>query len=152
MSKLTLSAALTGIFFIILGIVLIFDLNANLVWSVILLALGLGFEFGVFGKSYGRFVPGGILTTIGVLFLFCSIIGFSYLKFLWPVFVMAPATGLIQAYFASRKKGLLVSAMVLFAMTAFFFGVSFYQTVFLRIVFGVLIIVSGIALLIPKKR
>lgn len=76
MSKVTLSAALAGIFFIILGIVLIFDLNANLVWSVILLALGLGFEFGVFGKSYGRFVPGGILTTIGVLFLFVQLLVF----------------------------------------------------------------------------
>ena len=41
-------------------------------WPLIILGIGLVFEFSYFykGRDAGLLVPGGILTTIGILFLF----------------------------------------------------------------------------------
>lgn len=152
MGKVSISAALIAIFLIIIGLVLIFNLNANYIWSVILIVLGVCFEFGVFGKSAGRFIPGGILTTIGALLLFCTIEGFSHMTYLWPVFVIAPAIGMIQAYFANHKKGILISSIILFGISATLFGISFYRWMFVRVIFGMLVIVFGIMIIVFAKK
>lgn len=149
MRKISISDTLVAIFLIIFGIFLIFNLNANYVWSVILIVLGLGFEFGAFGKSTGRFIPGGILTTIGLLLLFCTFKGFSYMVYLWPVFVMAPAVGMIQTYFASRSKGVLVGSIILFSISAILFGISLYQS---RMIFGTLVVIFGIIMLVASRK
>lgn len=152
MGKVSISAALIAIFLIITGLVLIFNLNANYIWSVILIVLGVCFEFGVFGKSAGRFIPGGILSTIGILLFFCTIKGFSHMTYLWPVFVMAPAIGMIQAYFVKRSKGIFVASIILFGISATLFGISLYRWMFVRIIFGILVIVLGIMIIVFAKK
>ncbi|HEY8543338.1 MAG TPA: hypothetical protein VIL29_13215 [Pseudothermotoga sp.] len=152
MGKVSIGAALVAIFLIIVGLVLIFNLNANYIWSVILIVLGIGFEVGAFGKHAGRFIPGGILTTIGVLLLFCTIKGFSHMAYLWPVFVMAPAIGMIQTYFANHSKGILIASTILFGISVALFGISLYQWTFVRIVFGILVIAFGVLIFATAKK
>lgn len=152
MPRASISAILVSTFLIITGLVLILNLSVNYVWSMILILLGLTFEFGAFGKSAGRFIPGGILTTIGLLFLFCTIMGFSYMSYLWPIFVVAPAIGMIQTYIVNRNKGILVASTVLFGIGAVLFGISLYQWKFVRVIFGITVIVFGIILLTATRK
>ncbi|MFN3284078.1 MAG: hypothetical protein ACK40Q_07600 [Pseudothermotoga sp.] len=152
MGKISVGTALVAIFLIITGLVMIFNLNANYVWSMILIVLGVGFEFGALGRSAGRFIPGGILTTVGILMLFCTIKGFSHMAYLWPVFVMAPAIGMIQTYFVNRNRGVFIASIILFGISVALFGISLYQWTLVRAVFGIFVITFGILILAASKR
>ncbi|MEJ5228973.1 MAG: hypothetical protein WHT65_03135 [Pseudothermotoga sp.] len=143
---------LVGILFVLLGFLMIFNLSGNYFWTITLLVLGLVFEFGFFGKSTGNFIAGGILTTIGMLFLLCCIFGFSILTRLWPIFVVAPGVGLLQGYVFSKRKGMLISSIIIFAVAVLLFQVSFYKATYLRIVLGIILISVGILLALPRKK
>lgn len=143
---------LVGVLFILLGFLMIFNLSGKYFWTITLLILGLMFEFGFFGKSSGNFITGGILTTIGMLFLMCSVFGFSILSRLWPIFVIAPGVGLLQGYVVSKRKGMLISSIIIFAVSILLFQVSFYKATYLRIVFGAILIFIGILLALPRKK
>ncbi|GEM_PF-6954397 len=143
---------LVGVLFILLGFLMVLNLSGKYFWTITLLILGLMFEFGFFGKSSGNFITGGILTTIGMLFLMCSVFGFSILSRLWPIFVIAPGVGLLQGYVVSKRKGMLISSIIIFAVSILLFQVSFYKATYLRIVFGAILIFIGILLALPRKK
>ncbi|HPG47771.1 MAG TPA: hypothetical protein PLI81_01715, partial [Petrotogaceae bacterium] len=73
-----------------------------LIWPLFILIPGIAFELSFFQRPTpiraGLLVPGGILCTIGLLFLFLGFTDYSYMAFLWPVFILAPAVGLFQLY------------------------------------------------------
>jgi hypothetical protein len=85
-------------------------------WPLFVLLPGLAFELGYFstGRNPGLLVPGGILTTIGLLFLFETYTNWSLAGYTWPIYPLSVAIGLFQLYlFGGREKGLLVPVFIL---------------------------------------
>lgn len=120
-----------GIIFILLGAVLIlnkyflFDfLSISKLWPIFILIPGLIFEFGYFldRKSVGVLVPGGILTTIGLLFFFETYTHWHYSQYTWPVYLLAVSIGLFQLYyFGGKQKGILIPVFILTFIAAISF-------------------------------
>ncbi|MGL5353399.1 MAG: hypothetical protein ACRDA5_08725, partial [Clostridium sp.] len=106
-----------GLILIAIGIMGIADrvFNINLViglefWPLFVLVPGLCFEYAYFSKRQfpGLLVPGGILTTIGLLFIFETITRWRFSGITWGIYPLAVAIGLFQLYlFGGRKKELL---------------------------------------------
>lgn len=154
-----------GIILIVIGIFSIlnqffnfsFISMANL-WPLFILVPGLIFEFSYFssGRAPGLLVPGGILTTIGSLFLFETFTNWYFAAYTWPVYPLAVAIGLFQLYlFGNREKGLLIPVFILSAVS----GISFVSIVFNRVlwwfdtslIFPVLLILIGLYVLFKNS-
>ncbi len=143
---------LFGIFLTILGIVLLTRLSANYFWSILLILLGLLFEFGVLGRGAGRFVPAGILLVIGSVLLVCNIFGYDKMNYLWPAFVFAPGFGLFQAYLVKKSKRLLTASIVLIVLSVIFFTAAFFHVSWARMLFGIVLVVLGVVIFIKSLR
>lgn len=123
-------------------------------WPLIILIPGLIFEFEYFStkRNPGLLVPGGILSTIGLLFLFETFTNFHYAAYTWPIYPLALAIGLFQLYlYYGRPSGLLVPVFIFggVSITAFviMFLQNFYPWVNSSIVFPVLLILLGLFVL-----
>lgn len=150
-----------GIVFIIFGVTGIlgyfFDYNffsMSRLWPLFILIPGLGFELAYFAehKAAGLLVPGGILTTLGLLFLFETYTNWSFSAYTWPVYILAPAVGLFQLYlFGNRNKGLLIPVSILTIVALFsFFGTS-YAFISRSLIWPVILIVVGLIILFGKS-
>ena len=139
-----------GLFLIFLGIVFLIgnisDVSMEILWPVFPFAVGLAFIIGYFynRKSVGLLMPGSILTLISLLFFYCNFFGWWHMEDLWPVFILAPATGFVSMYLGgSRDSGLLVPAGILGALAFIFLfistGIGDYWSVFL-IIAGLILI------------
>jgi hypothetical protein len=85
-------------------------------WPLFVLIPGLAFELGYFTtrRDAGLLVPGGILTTIGLLFVFETLTGWSFSWLTWPIYPLAVAIGLFQLYiFGGKERGLLIPVFIL---------------------------------------
>lgn len=159
-----------GIILILIGILSIlnkvFDLeilNIGNLWPLFVLIPGLVFEFSYFssGRNAGLLVPGGILTTIGVLFLFETFSSWNFASYTWPIYPLAVAIGLFQLYiFGRREKGLLIPVFILTAVSIFSFASMTLSELFSWIdpslIISVILILIGILILLKgfggKKR
>lgn len=97
-------------------------------WPLFLLIPGLVFENEYFSKggNAGLLVPGGILTTYGLLFMYCSFVSYSVLAYLWPVFIGGVGIGLFQLYYFGEKERALFyvsSAFIGFAAVSSFLSI-----------------------------
>lgn len=134
----------------------IFDMES--LWPCFVLIPGLCFEFGYFSnrRNPGVLVPGGILTTLGLLFFFETLTRWNFSEYTWPIYPLAVAVGLFQLYlFGERNRGLLVPVGILTAVSVIsfisiiygnlvdFLGASIVIPVIL-ILFGIWIIFNGI--------
>lgn len=126
-------------------------------WPVFVLIPGLIFEASFFmsGRNPGLLVPGGILTTIGMLFFFETFTNWRFAEYTWPVYILSVAIGLAQLYlFGVRQKGLLIPVFILTLIAV----VSFAMTVFGGIlswlnystVVPVVLILIGLYILVGK--
>lgn len=123
-----------GILMIVLGGLLLTEnlFNFNifspmLFLPILMLGLGLSFEAGYFmnRKSPGLLVPGGILTTIGLLYFFEVITNWQFADLTWPIYVLSVAIGLFQLYlFSGRPKGLLIPIFILLAVALSFLSMN----------------------------
>jgi hypothetical protein len=98
-----------------------FSLGADDFWPLIVLLVGVTFELVYFvsGRAPGLLVPGGILTTQGLLFFFEVGTNWRFAEYTWPVYIFSVAIGLFQLYlYTGRKKGLLVATSILTAVGA----------------------------------
>lgn len=116
---------------IALGLILllprIFPLRIHDLWTVIILVAGLAFFAGFLAdRSRAAYlIPAGVLTTIGGVFLYCSLEGWWNMRTLWPIFIAAPGVGFLLHYlFHPRDQGALDTALILLgtavALLAFF--------------------------------
>jgi len=150
---------------IALGILLLankaFDLRlfalAHL-WPLFILLPGLIMEIGYFTGRFspGLLVPGGILTTLGVLFFFETVTGWRFAAYTWPVYPLAVAIGLWQLYyFSERKQELLIPVYVLGGISLASFGLMIIAKFLSWISFSwavpVLLILLGVFLLLRNK-
>ena len=151
-----------GLILILIGVLSIlnkvFDLEilsiGNL-WPLFILIPGLVFEFSYFssGRNPGLLVPGGILTTIGVLFLFETFSNWNFAGYTWPVYPLAVAIGLFQLYLFGRKeKGLLIPVFILTAVSVFSFASITLSELFYwldsSMIISVVLILIGILILL----
>lgn len=102
----------------------LFEFDTSDFWVFIVLLVGIAFELGFFltGSKSGLLVPGGIITTIGLLFMFEVATDWNFAEYTWPVYILAVAIGLLQMYLFSRRKpkGLLISGLIVGGVGAFF--------------------------------
>mgnify|MGYP006276128169 CR=1 FL=1 len=120
-------------------------------WPIFILGLGVAFEVSYFTNplrnkaNLSLLIPGGILVTVGGLFLFVVMTKYSYLAFLWPIFILAVALGLYQFYyFGSKNVWILIPALIT-GVTGSIFLVNYLLTPYLfRLFLAGLFIAGGL--------
>lgn len=148
---------LWGIFLIAIGVILLVDKTLNIgifdsinLWPFFILIPGLIFELSYFisGRNPGLLVPGGILTTIGLLFFFETFTNWNFSQYTWPVYPLSVSLGLFQLYlFGGRESGLLIPVFILGAVSIIAF-ISIVSSVFdFTLVFAVFAILIGFYIL-----
>ena len=138
-----------------------FDFNffsMSHLWPLFVLIPGLAFEYCYFStrRAPGVLVPGGILTTLGLLFLFETSTHWFFSAYTWPVYILAPAIGLFQLYlYGGRCKGLLIPVGILttVAVTCFSSTVLGHFFFFINgsIVWPVALVLIGLFILLGKS-
>lgn len=128
-------------------------------WPFFIILLGLSFEASYFisRRSPGVLVPGGILTTIGILFLFETFTHWRFAGSTWPVYTLAVAIGLFQLYlFDGRKPGLLIPVFILSAVSGISFASIMFGNIFYWLRAGyiapIVFIAIGIYILVKNFR
>lgn len=154
------SNTLTGIIIIIIGALLLLmnfdliDLNFDYLWPLFILLPGLIFEISYFGnrKDPGLLVPGGILTTIGLLFYVNVFYGWHLMPYLWPVFPLAVAIGLLQLYiFGPRDTGVLIASSIVGGFSIVSLSFTLFNFSF-DLALPILLILIGIMVIFKNKR
>jgi len=155
-----------GFFFILVGILLFLSRMLHIqlfgmdkLWPMFILIPGLCFNFAYFTTKTkpGRLVPGGILTTLGLLFFFETLTNWHFAGYTWPIYPLSVAIGLFELYiFGGRRRGLLVPIGILCLVPAMSFVSMIYGNVFRWInssfVFPAILILIGIALIFNKGQ
>ena len=109
-----------GFLLIALGVILLLPkitpLRIHDLWAVMILVTGLAFLAGFYAdrSRAGYLIAAGVLSTIGALFLYCSLQGWWNMRTLWPVLIAAPGAGFLLHYlFHKRDQGVLETALIL---------------------------------------
>ena len=149
-----------GILLVVVGILFLLS-NLGFVeiswihlWPLFLLVPGILLEFGffIYRKDAGLLVPGGILTTYGLLFLANVMYGWQWMEYLWPVFLLGVALGLFQLYlFGERERGLLIPVGILTALSLFFLF-DHLITLHFGLIAGIVLIVVGLGLIVKQVQ
>lgn len=151
---------LPGLLLITLGLIFLLRnlgwirLDLSSLWPLILVIIGLTFEFSHFagGGPAGLLVPGGILTTYGLLFLTVEFFAFFSMQQLWPLFLLGPAVGLFQLYlFGGRERGVLIATGILSGLGFIFLTLSLLSLSFELLAPLLLIGVGLLIILVGKK-
>lgn len=163
------SNTLLGGAFVVLGAIMLsaryffgrdmFSLGPDDFWPMIVLMIGVVFELVYFVslKAPGFLVPGGILTTYGLLFFFEVATNWSFAAYTWPVYIIGVAVGLFQLYlFSGKPRGLLITVGILAgvaitALIVIMFRI-FLSTVDLGLVIPGLLILVGLILVLGRGR
>lgn len=124
-------------------------------WPLTVILVGVCFECIYFSthKCIGFLVPGGILITIGILFIFEVITRWHFAAYTWPVYILSVAVGLFQLYYFGKRQwqllipvGILVTVAVI-SFTNMILGSIFRFFNYSLLIPGILIIV-GIVFLV----
>lgn len=158
--------AYLGGLFVVIGAILLFakyagasfiHLGPDDFWPMIILMLGVMFELVYFIvlKAPGFLVPGGILTTYGLLFFFEAATDFHFSAYTWPVYILGVAIGLFQFYlFSGRPKGVLIAVGILTGVAATSIVVIMFRVLLGSMDFGIVIpaILIGVGLILFLSR
>ena len=149
-----------GFFLIIIGILLfvskLFNIqlfNMGRLWPIFVLIPGLCFNFAYFStrKGPGVLVPGGILTTIGLLFFFETMTNWHFAEYTWPIYPLAVAVGLFQLYiFGGRKRELLIPVGILTLVSATSFASMIFGSINTSLVVPAILVLVGVYLIFGK--
>lgn len=155
---------LVGLLLIVIGAVVlimkgfgikILEFDSSDFWVFIVLLVGLTFEISFFltgARAPGLLIPGGIITTIGFLFMFEVATNWYFAEYTWPVYILSVAIGLFQMYlFSGRHRGLLIASLIVGGVAAFFMvSVVFAQITSILnpgVFIPIALIAAGIAIL-----
>lgn len=126
-------------------------------WPLFIFIPGLCFEVSYYTnkKNPGILVPGGILTTIGALFLFETFTRWRFSNFTWPIYTLAVAIGLFQLYWhGGKKKGLLIPVGILGGVSIVSFWTMIFGNTFSwlnkSIIFPIFLLAIGLYILFGK--
>jgi hypothetical protein len=148
-------SVITGVALITIGIIFLLpnftDLTLRELWPVLMLGPGILFFVGYLSdrKSYGLLMPGSILTTYGLLFFYCTIAGWYWMRDLWPFYLIGPGVGFfLMYYFGKKERGLLVPGTILTLLgMIFLLRATEYEDYW-----PVVIIAAGVLLLLKGKE
>ncbi len=141
-----------GIFFLLANLD-VFSIHGELVWTYVLIFLGISFWIGYFfdRSQVGRLMPGCVLLTLGLLFHYTSTHGWDTISILWPFFLLAPAFGFYAMFiFGPRDRSLLVPAGILTILAAVFLFQNYDRDI--RFIWPVVLIAIGVLLLYRGRR
>ena len=149
-----------GFFLIITGILLfiskIFGIqlfHMDRLWPVFVLIPGLCFNLAYFStrRAPGLLVPGGILTTIGLLFFFETMTNWYFAEYTWPIYPLAVAIGLFQLYiFGDRQRGLLIPIGILTIVSTMSFASMILGSINNSLVVPAVLVLIGVFLIFGK--
>lgn len=153
-----------GVLLVLVGAVLMANvytrfmiLDMEYLWPLFVLIPGLWFEYRYFAyrRDPGLLVPGGILLTIGCLFIFETITGWQFSEYTWPMYLVAVAFGLFQLYLATgRPGGLLVPVFILGGVALVAFASMLYGS--MQSVMGFIVpaamVILGLYLLFRRRK
>lgn len=151
---------LLGIILLLLGAFLLtsnflnIEFSWNYVWPIFILLPGLKLEYDYYvrKRNSGILIPGGILTTIGILFYLCAFFGHDILDYLWPTFILAPAVGIFQQFLVTKNRNLMVPVFILGGLSLIFYVEEFIKINVWSYVIGLGLIILGLFLLFERKR
>ncbi|HCV43852.1 MAG TPA: hypothetical protein DGH68_10250 [Bacteroidetes bacterium] len=127
------------------------ELTLRELWPVLMLGPGILFFVSYFydRTSYGLLMPGTILTLYGLLFLYCSIFGWYWMRDLWPIYLLGPGIGFFLMYYLGKKEtGLLVTGAILTSLGVIFLcSVSDYGYLW-----PLAIIIAGVLLIFKNRK
>jgi len=142
----------TGLVIIGVGILLllgklgVFSFMGSQLWPIFVLLPGLFFHILFFARGVpsGILVPGGILTTYSLMFIFCNIVGWQAMSYLWPGFILGVAVGLFESYYfdPNKPRGALIASTVLAIISAVFFGFTLLLTSGIYLIAAALIVLG----------
>jgi len=142
-----------GVALILLGAVLLimkfanFNMNWQMVWPMIIIAVGLFLLAGV-SKNRGVVFPASIVIGVGILFLVhnSGIVPYGY-DVLWPFFAIIVGLAFVILYFADRQDtGVLIPASILLAVGAVSLSINF-KGLMLYIIPSVIILIGILIML-----
>ena len=146
-----------GIVLLLAGVALtlqytnVISITGNLVVPVILLALAVVFHLYYFlsrNNNEGLLVPGGILLTYGLMFLWAAISFDNSLSKLWPLFIIGPAVGLFELYvFSGGRQSSMIPVFILTAIGGAFLLRNLADLDF-NIVLAVVLVCIGLGLMV----
>jgi hypothetical protein len=140
---------------LLLGKLGVIEFLWSVFWPVLILIPGLILHALYFSRTLpsGVLVPGGILVTISVMFLLCTIFGWKLMAYLWPGFPLAVAIGLYEYYIFDRSssRSVFVAALILAAVSAVLFGIVILSTGAIYVV-ALALIVAGALMIFGKRR
>ena len=163
---------LFGLLLLFIGVLLILanfgviEIVWDNLWPLFFLIPGILFELSyfIYRKDDGNrggiedfpgsslLILGGIFITYGLLFLVNVIYGWHLMEYLWPIFLLGVAIGLLQAYlFGGREKYLLIPVGILGAGSLFFLinNLLFVDFKFLA---GIVLVLIGIWVIFKKSK
>jgi hypothetical protein len=162
------NGSLMGGILIVIGVVLlaarylfnspILSLGPDDFWPMIILLAGAGFELAYFIslKASGLLVPGGILTTLGLLFFFETMTNWRFAEYTWPVYILSVVVGLFQLYLYNGKpKGLLIAIGILGGIAAISGIIILFRIVLgvvdIGLVIPAVLVVGGLVMLFGRN-
>ncbi len=146
----------TGLLLILLGFLFLannlnwLDVRWDNLWPYLVIFAGLLFwgQWVLNRTNPGVLMPGTILLTYGLLFLYCTRNGWNNMDLLWPVFLLGPGLGFFAMYvLGSRDKGLLVPGSILVGLSLIFF-IGWERT---DLLWPIILIMIGIILLLKAR-
>lgn len=140
---------------LLLGKLGIFGFFWGLLWPLIILGVGLLLHMLYFNRVLPSImlVPGGILVTVSILFLLCTLFSWKLMGILWPGFILAVAIGLYEYYMFDKHspRGTFILAIIVAAVAAVCFGLTILSVVGVYVV-AVVLIAAGVYMALNKKR
>lgn len=140
---------------LILGKLGVFAVLGKLFWPLIVLGIGALLH----ALHYIRLapssivVPGGALITYALIFLFCNLFGWSFMKYLWPGFLFGIAVGLYELYVLDRHspRSVLTVAIIIALVSAVLFAMTLLFTLSAYII-ALLLIAVGLGFIFWRPR
>lgn len=126
------------------------------IWTYVLLGLGIIFEVAYFSgerKTGGLLIAGGILIVIGGMFVAASLISWHMMADIWPLIILAPGFGLLQAHVIHKKdRGMLTASLILIGISVMFFNVTLFGLDSYILISIVLILLGAYMVFKPNKK
>lgn len=137
----------------------IFD-SGERIWPYTVICMGIILEIAYFytRKTSALLIPGAILCTNGLLFVFEVNTNWEYAAFTWPVYTLGVAIGLFQCYICGNKsRGVFFSMMMLLSITVLGLVIAAFEIFSCWKYFGgvmpsIILIGLGLVTLIIKKK
>jgi hypothetical protein len=137
----------------------IINLGPGDFWPLIIIMVGIVFEsvYFVSGSKPAFLVPGGILTTVGLLHMFEVSTDFRFSEYTWPIYIVAVAVGLYQLYiFGGRSRGVFIAASILMTIAAISL-ISILFEIFTSVIsisyfIAIILILAGLLLVFGRRK